>query len=142
MTDHPDVPEHVQKTSHSYYVTYPAHPPREGDPHYKDFDAYRRHTVATARCQFAVDTGDTSDCNGGLELHHSHIEFSLQNGVDLARLEHIYPGVSNPDELGAWIESGSNLAYYCLFHHRGHGGVHSAAAADFEASKFVKKLIT
>jgi hypothetical protein len=142
LTVHPDVPAHVQKVSHSYYVVYPAHPPREGDPHYRDFDAYRRNTVATAQCQFAVDTGDTSDCNGGLELHHSHIEFSLQNGVDLARLEHIYPGVSNPDELGAWIESGSNLTWYCEFHHRGHGGVHSAAAADFEASKFVRGLIS
>lgn len=121
---------------------YPEHPERTGDVHYRDFDAFRRRTVATARCQFAADTGDTSECHGGLELHHSHIEFSLQNGVDLARLERIYPGVSDPTQVGAWIETADNLTWLCAFHHRGHGGVHTAASADFEASKFVKGLIT
>lgn len=76
-----------------------------------------------------------------MELHHSHIEFSLQNGVDLARLEHVYPGVSDPTQVGAWVESANNLVWLCLWHHRGAGGVHSAAAADFEASKFVRGLI-
>jgi hypothetical protein len=121
---------------------YPEHPARPDDPHFKDFEAYRRRTEATARCQFAVETGDGSECDGGLELHHSHVEFSLQNGVDLARLEHVYPGISNPDEVGAWVESADNLVWLCAKHHRGHGGVHSAAASDFEASKFVKGLIT
>jgi hypothetical protein len=137
-----DVPAHVQKVSHSYHIVYPEHPSRAGDPHYRDFDAYRRRTKASARCQFAIETNDETECQGGLELHHSHIEFSLQNGVDLQRLEHIYPGVSNPDEVGEWIETASNLVWLCLAHHRGHGGVHSATASDFEASKFVRGLIS
>ncbi|HEY2089848.1 MAG TPA: hypothetical protein VGH54_27985 [Mycobacterium sp.] len=137
-----DVPAHDQQTTHHYLMHYPEHPERTGDPHYKDFDTFRRHTKATARCQFATDTGDNGECHGGLELHHSHIEFSLQNGVDLARLEHAYPGVSNPDEIGAWIETAENLVWMCAGHHRGPGGVHTAAAADFEASKFVRRLIT
>lgn len=133
--------EHDQAITHHYMVHYPEHEPRESDPHYRDFEAFRRRTKATAQCQFAVDAGDTTECRGGLELHHAHIEFSLQNSVDLARLEHRYPGVSNPDEVGAWVESADNLMWLCAFHHRGHGGVHTAAVADFEAQKFVRGLI-
>jgi hypothetical protein len=136
------VPAHDQATTHHYVIHYPQHAPRPEDPHYKDFEEYRRRTKATARCQFAVDTADASECQGDLELHHSHVEFSMQNGVDLARLEHIYPGISNPNEVGAWVETAANLTWLCEWHHRGHGGVHSAAASDFEASKFVKGLIT
>lgn len=135
------VPAHDQKTTHSYLIHYPSHDPRPSDPHFRDFEAYRRRTKDTAHCQFAVETGDNSECRGGLELHHAHIEFSLQNGVDLARLEKSYPGISNPDEIGAWVNSAENLVWLCSLHHRGHGGVHTASAADFEASKFVKGLI-
>lgn len=131
-----------RSTTHHYQVHYPEHAPRESDPHYRDFDAYRRRTEATAKCAFAVEVGDESECAGGLELHHSHVEFSLQNGVDLKRLEHMYPGISNPDEVGAWVESAVNLTWYCLKHHRSTTGVHSAAVADFEASKFVRWLIS
>jgi hypothetical protein len=121
---------------------FPAHPVRESDPHYADFEAYRRRTKDTAVCEFALEIGDASECVGGLELHHAHIEFSLQNGVDLARLERRYPGISDPTQIGAWVESADNLIWYCAYHHRGHGGVHTAAASDFEASKFVRGLIT
>jgi hypothetical protein len=140
MTD--DVAAHDQQTTHHYLMHYPEHPPRTSDPHYADFEAYRRRTKDTAQCQFAVETGDGSECKGGLELHHSHVEFSLQNGVDLKRLEHLYPGIGDPNEVGAWVESAENLIWLCASHHRGHGGVHTAAAADYEASKWVKGLIT
>jgi hypothetical protein len=135
------VARHAQRTTHSYTVVYPDHPPRKGDPHYKDFNAYRRRTKSTAICAFAARTGDESECAGGLELHHSHIEFSLQNGVDLARLERDYPGISNPDEVGAWVESAQNLVWYCAKHHRGLGGVHNASSADFEAEHYVRGLV-
>lgn len=143
MTEHRDVVAHDQQSTHHYLMHYPEHPARTDDPHYKDFEAYRRRTKDTARCAFAVETGDESECDHEhpLELHHTHIEFSLQNGVDLARLEHLYPGISNPDAVGAWIETGDNFEWLCAWHHRGHGGKHSAAAADYEASKWVKGLI-
>lgn len=140
----PDVPEHDQATTRRYELHYPAHPHRQDDPHYRDFEHYRKQTKDTARCSFAVEVGDDSECDltHPLELHHTHVEFSLQNGVDLARLEHLYPGISNPDEVGAWVESAPNLTWLCAHHHRGHGGVHVAAAADYEASKWVKGLIS
>ena len=57
-------------------------------------------------------------------------------------LEVDYPGVSDPESVGAWVESGANLIWYCERHHRGVGGVHHAAASDWEAEKFVKNLIS
>ena len=132
---------HDQVTTNNYLVHYPAHPERTSDPHYRDFDAYRKATQATAVCAIGGHRQDFSECDGGLELHHSHIEFSLQNGVDLKWLEVDYPGVSNPDEVGKWVESAENLVWYCLKHHRGVGGVHHAAYADYEAQKYIRNLI-
>lgn len=140
---------HDQKVTHHYTVHYPEHEPRESDPHYVDFRHYRDEHIATAKCKFGADRGDFSECRPGpdswphgLELHHSHVEFSLQNSVDLALLERAFPGISNPNEVGAWVESGENFEFLCTFHHRGHGGVHVASASDFEAEKFVKGLIS
>ena len=132
---------HDQAITNAYIVHYPSHEPREDDPHYKDFNAYREATKTTAVCAIGGHRQDFSECDGGLELHHSHIEFSLQNGVDLKWLEVDYPGVSNPDEVGAWVESAENLVWYCEKHHRGAGGIHHASSADFEAEKYVRNLI-
>lgn len=135
---------HQQRFTHSYLVSYPEHEPRESDPHYVDFNAYRQRTKDTARCIYAVALDDDSECDleHPLELHHCHIEFALQNSIDLKRLEKFYPGVSNPDEVGAWVESAKNLEWRCRWHHRGHGGVHCATSSDYEAELFVRNLIT
>ena len=134
---------HDQTASNRYIVHYPPHEPRESDPHYKDFNHYRNATKDTAKCAIGEHRGDFSECSldKPLELHHTHIEFSLQNGVELKWLEVDYPGVSNPDEVGAWVESAANLEWLCERHHRGEGGIHHAAAADFEATKYVHNLI-
>jgi len=134
---------HDGNITHHYTIHYPAHPERTSDPHYKDFNAYRRRTKDTAKCAIGLHRNDFSECDlkNPLELHHSHIEFSLQNGVELKWLEADYPGVSDPDTVGAWIETAANLEWLCLFHHRGHGGVHTAAYADVEAEKYVRGLI-
>ena len=136
------VAAHSQRVSHSYTVHYPEHPPRKGDPHYTDFMEYRKRTKDTAKCEIGNHRDDFSECSGQLELHHSHVEFSLQNGVDLKWLEKDYPGISDPNTVGAWIESASNLMWLCEQHHRGHGGIHVATSADFEAERYVKGLIT
>ena len=133
---------HDGAVTHHYTMHYPAHPPRENDPHYKDFNEFRRRTKDTAKCSVGAHRNDFSECGGGLELHHAHVEFSLQNGVDLAWLEKDYPGISDPDTVGAWVESADNLMWLCEFHHRGHGGVHVASASDYEAEKYVKGLIS
>ena len=77
-----------------------------------------------------------------LELHHAHVELSLQNGVDLHWLAVDYPGIDQPEEVGAWVESADNLLVLCVRHHRGAGGIHHASASDYEAAKYVRGLIS
>lgn len=154
---------HDQTSSHKYTVHYPAHEPRTSDPHYVDFNHYHRQTGPTARCAIAllfddqtepqkqdevphrwIGTGEAivrCDLDNPLELHHAHVEFALLNAVDLSALERDYPGISDLDAVGAWIESAANLVWLCRFHHRGHGGAHCATASDFEAERYVSSLI-
>ena len=136
------IPAHDQNVTHSYLIHYPEHAPREGDAHYVDFEAYRRKTVSAAQCSIGAHRNDFSECSGGLELHHAHIEFSMQNGVDLGWLERDYPGVSDAAHVGAWVETADNLVWLCEHHHRGHGGVHVASASDYEAERYVRMLIS
>lgn len=135
------IPAHDQALTHRYVVRYPDHPERKSDPHYKDFNAYRRRTQKTAQCAIGLHRNDFSECGGQLELHHTHVEFALQNGIHLSWLEVDYPGISDPDSVGAWVESGTNLMWLCLRHHRGDNGIHVLSSADFEAQKYVKGLI-
>lgn len=163
-----EVAAHDAAQTHHYLMHYPAHPARTDDPHYVDFEHYHRTHGPTARCVFAlkyepddavppilgghggylkrlIGAGELRagcDLEHPIELHHAHVEFSLQQGVDLVALEKDYPGISNPDEVGAWVESEPNFMWLCAFHHRGHGGVHVAAAADWEAEHYVKGLIS
>jgi hypothetical protein len=122
------VAAHIAKQSHAYVIHFPAHPARTDDPHFKDFDHYHRTTRASARCYTGERVGfqDCRDAQGnpctidaagqqaGLELHHAHVEFALQQGISLAALEHDYPGISNPDEVGAWVETAANLRWICV----------------------------
>lgn len=137
------VKAHAQLSSHKYTTHYPEHGPRPSDPHYKDFEHYKKLHKDDAKCMFSnYAGGDQCTLDKPLELHHTHIEFALTNGVDFATLEKYYPGISDPSQVGAWVESDQNFVFLCQFHHRGHGGAHVAAAADFESQKWVKDFIS
>jgi hypothetical protein len=151
-----DVEAHDGAQTHHYIMHFPEHPARESDPHYADFNAYHRKTRAVARCYIGerIGYGDCRDAQfhpcpppddggkqPGLELHHAHVEFSLQNGVSLTALEKDYPGISNQDEVGAWIETDQNFRWLCAWHHRGAAGAHTASHSDWEASQYVPSLI-
>lgn len=158
MADDQTVEAHDAKQSHSYTVHFPPHPARTSDPHYVDFNHYHKLHRASARCYVGerIGFGDCKDAQGkptpapddpneeqaGLELHHAHVEFSLQQGIDLAALEKDFPGISDPDQVGAWVESDQNFRWLCVFHHRGPGGAHTAAHADWEAEQYVRGLIS
>lgn len=150
------VPAHDQQVTHRYMLHYPEHPARTDDPHYVDFDHYHRTHRAAARCllgsRLGYDTCRTAQAGPavpdpatgvqpGLELHHSHVEFALQNAVDLALLEADYPGISDRSQLGAWVETEANFAWYCAWHHRGAAGVHTLSASDWEAERYVRGLV-
>lgn len=134
---------HRQKVTNHYVIAYPAHAPRKDDPHYADFQAWKRQQrrLGRYRCAWAALVDDDSDCDlkHPLEAHHGHIEFAMLNGVSFKRLEHVYPGISDPAKVGAWIDSDANLMLLCAKHHRGAGtGVHHLSAADYEASHYVQ----
>lgn len=141
------VAAHVQAVSHKYLMHYPEHGPRESDPYYADFHAYKRirKEEGTYVCDFAVEHrgGDMSECDTEhpLECHHRHIEFATLNAVDLKLLEGDYPGVSEMG-VGKWVESSKNLMLLCSWHHRGHAGVHVASSSDYEATYYIRKLIS
>ena len=121
-----------------------------------DFNHYHTLHRPTARCYVGERIGfeDCKDAQGvtvsvdaraeqsGLELHHAFVEFSLQNGVSLTALEHDFPGISNPDEVGAWVESDTNFRWLCVFHHRASGGAHTASHSDWTAQNYVLGLIS
>lgn len=150
-----EIPAHDQSTTHRYVMHFPPHPAREDDPHYRDFDHYHRRTRAAARCFIGERIGfsDCRDAQGnpcppeeggrqpGLELHHAHVEFSLQNGISLEALEKDYPGISDAESVGAWVESEANFRWLCAYHHRGPAGAHTASHSDWEASQYVLGLI-
>jgi hypothetical protein len=109
---------HDQKISHSYLIHYPEHGPRESDPYYSDFHAYKagRRAAGTYTCDFAVEhrNGDTSECDltKPLECHHRFVEFAVLNAVDLTLLEKDFPGISEMP-VGKWVESDQNLMILC-----------------------------
>lgn len=142
-----DVPAHLQKTSHTYVLCYPQHEPRASDPHKHDFLAWKqdRKTGKTWWCDFAKEhrKGDTSECDNEhpLEAHHRIVELAMVNEVDFTLLEDDYPGISDPDAAGAWIDSDANLTLLCRNHHRGPMGVHNASASDYGSEAYVRNLI-
>lgn len=142
-----DIPAHDQKFTHSYIVIYPTHAPRSSDPHKRDFDSWkqdRRH-AGTYYCDFAQEHrgGDTSECDmkHPLEAHHKVVELAMMNEIDFKLLEKDYPGVSNPDAAGEWIDSDKNLILLCTFHHRGPMGVHCASYSDYGSTYYIRNLI-
>lgn len=138
-----EVKAHSQNITHKYIIHYPDHYPRPEDPHYIDFEHYRKTHIKDAKCAYS-ESADSDQCtlDMPLELHHRIIEFSLQNGVDFAVLEKDYPGISDPNKIGEWVESDPNFVFYCSYHHRGAGGVHTASSSDFTAEKYIKNLIS
>jgi hypothetical protein len=146
VSDDKPVAAHVQKVTHNYAIRYPEHSAREDDPHYVDFNHIHREWRKDPekwQCHIGQRRGDFSECSldKPLELHHAHIEFALLNAVELAWLEKDYPGISDYERLGAWVESAENLLVLCEFHHRGHGGIHVASSSDYEGLKYIRGFI-
>lgn len=149
----PTTPEHNQSVVNHYVIHYPAHEPRTGDPNYSAFEAYHRANEATAVCYVGRRLGfdQCADAQGkamldqpghpGLELHHKILEFATINEVDIAALDVDFPDLTDLDKVKAWAETEPNFMWLCAKHHRGAGGAHHAAWADFEAEMYIRDLI-
>lgn len=144
---------HDQQVVNHYVIHYPAHEPRTGDPNYAAFEAYHRANEATAVCYVGHRLGfdQCADAQGkpmadqpghpGLELHHKILEFATINEVDVTALDVDFPDLTDLDKVKAWAETEPNFMWLCAKHHRGAGGIHHAAAADWAAEMYIRDLI-
>jgi hypothetical protein len=144
---------HDQKITNHYVIHFPEHAPRENDPNYKLFNAYHKKNEPISVCFMGAKLGfgQCSDAFGhpmmdqpghpGLELHHKIIEFATINMVDLTVFSKDFPGVDTMEKLMKWAETVDNFMWLCAKHHRGAGGIHHAAFADWTAEMYIRDLI-
>lgn len=128
------VPAHDRMMTIHLHEHVEDHAPREDDPHYKLFERAKARLKRQGlwKCVIADEL-----CGGEPELHHSHIEFSLINAVDHAKVERALGLHFESDELfQAWVESTGNLEVLCREHHRSHYGVHYLPEPLWQATRF------
>jgi hypothetical protein len=115
---------HAETVQLRIAVAYPAHEPREADPHYAAFHAARTRLARLGRLVCWIGNADCDHAHP-VELHHDKVEFSLIQDVDPARFAEAY-GLHLADDAAFldYVESEGNLLPLCVFHHRGHGGIH------------------
>ncbi len=116
------VDAHDQKTTIHLLEHIPAHDARSDDPHYAVFEA------AKARIKkLRLNVCAIPDCTfpGPMELHHDKVEFSEQNGIDLAKFNQFFGlHLTDDEEFKNFIEGPGNLEVLCPTHHRTRLGVH------------------
>ena len=117
-------------------VSIPEHEPRESDPHYHLFNAAKARLKKQGLWKCIIDD---DLCSGGPELHHSHIEFSQINNMDLHKVEKAFGLHFETDEdFQQWIENPGNLEVLCEAHHRTRFGIHEIPAPLWETFRFRK----
>ncbi len=112
---------HVQRTTLHIVECVPPHEARAGDPHYASFRRARARLAANGllRCWIG-----NADCAGEIELHHDKVEFSLQSGIDVAKLDQAFGLHLDDAAFADWVNSEGNLLPLCRLHHIGIQGIH------------------
>ena len=127
---------HKQMMNLHLAVSVPEHEPRESDPHYHLFNQAKARIKRQGLWQCVIND---DLCSGGPELHHSHVEFSQINNMDLHKIEQAFGVHFNSDEdFQAWIESPGNLEVLCEAHHRTRFGIHEIPAPLWETFRYRK----
>jgi hypothetical protein len=145
---------HDQKVTNTYIISFLEHEPRQDDPHYHAFNAYKKAHKHEAVCYVGKRIGyeycgdehgnpipNQPDDGIGLELHHTHLEFAVINGVDLKALEVDFPNLTDPEKVAEWAETDANFMFLCAKHHRSGIGAHHASFADFSGSMYVPGML-
>jgi hypothetical protein len=142
MSDAPQPPKHRIVAAHDQVMTLhviahvPPHEPRETDPAYHLFNEAKARIKAAG--QWFCNLNDDY-CAGGIELHHSSVEFSQQSAMDFERVNKALGfHIKSEDEFAAWIESPDNLETLCVNHHRTHFGTHMLPGPLWNPLRFRK----
>jgi hypothetical protein len=112
------------------------HAPRESDPHYHLFEQAKARLKRQGLWKCIIDD---DLCEGGPELHHTHVEFSEINSTDpdkVARALGLH--FESDEDFQVWAESPGNLEVLCANHHRAHYGIHQIPGPLWEALRFHK----
>lgn len=128
VTSAHDQVQHVEVLWH-----YPDHTARAEDPHFNDFETVIRRLKSQGIYRCVICSTDQS-----VECHHSHVEYSLQNGVDLQKLNQFLGLHLTDADFVAWIDSPGNLEPLCTKHHRGTEGIHLLPTPAWEALRVWK----
>jgi hypothetical protein len=127
---------HKQAMNLHLAISVPEHEPRENDPHYHLFNQAKARLKKQGlwKCIINDDL-----CSGGPELHHSHIEFSQINNMDMHKVEQAFGLHFESDEgFQQWIEGPGNLEVLCSAHHRTRFGIHEIPAPLWETFRYRK----
>lgn len=135
-------PEHTQIEHLTLAYEFPAHEPRETDPHYAAFHATQKRLKKLDSWKCWIGNGDCSA--GPLEMHHSLIEFSLANIVDTAHFAALYPEfhIATDEDLLNLVESEGNMTVLCPMHHRGILGIHTIHYSAWIVQRFMRAGVT
>ncbi|HTZ63485.1 MAG TPA: hypothetical protein VMB51_05220 [Solirubrobacteraceae bacterium] len=121
---------------------WPAHEPRESDPHYKLFHQAKERM----RRQGLLKCNVRSDYHyGQIELHHNKVEFAHINDIDLDKFNAAYGLDLTDEQFAEYVEQEGNLEPLCTLHHRGQEGVHSLPEPEWNVlrtSKDPQQVIT
>lgn len=127
------VDAHEQRLTVHILEHFPAHEPRESDPHYHLFNEVKRRMKAMGLWKCVV-CGSIED----VELHHSEVEFAYANGISVEKVNELLGLHLTEDDFVVWIESPANLEPLCRAHHRGLYAVHSLPEPVWNAVRLWK----
>ena len=128
---------HDQRMTLHILTHVPEHEPREDDPHYHLFEQVKARMKRQGLWKCVIND---DYCDGNVELHHSHVEFSQVNSIDIARVNtQLGLDLDDDKEFQEWIESPGNLEPLCTVHHRTHFGVHVIPGPLWEPLRYRRK---
>ena len=136
-----ETPAHEQVVTIRLLERWPAHEPRESDPHYK---AFRAAKARMKKAGLLVCNVDSTYHHGVIELHHALVEFAHVNDVDLLKFNKLYGLDLTDDQFRDFVEgapgpNGENaLEPLCALHHRGQEGIHSLDGPSWNAMRVSK----
>ena len=134
MTEAHSTTEHL-----TLLQTFPAHEPRESDPHYHVFNETRARLKKLGALKCWIGNADCS-LDYPIELHHSTVEFALCNIVDVEHFRKLYPEfqIASDEAFLEWIEGEGNLLPLCKMHHVGILGIHTIHYPGWLVQRFMK----